>query len=150
MAESNVCSSCGAQLPEGVAFCGNCGAKVANEIVCEVASETNPLKKLMYVIWASIGIGAISSLVGIFDVREYYGCGQFWSAVSGVIEIVLSAWLALEIGRRKNWSRVTFIIFNLLAVTMYFLHVRCMALLVRGKSGGVSDRLRYGGRQRIE
>lgn len=123
MAESNVCSSCGAQLPEDAAFCGNCGAKAANETACEVSSETNPLKKLLYVIWTSIGIGALSSLIGIFDVREYYGCGQFWSAVSGVIEIVLSAWLALEIGRRKNWARVTFTIFNLLAVTMYLYEI---------------------------
>ena len=121
MAESNVCSSCGAQLPEGVAFCGGCGAKVETASKSEVPAEANPLKKLLYVIWASIGISALSSLIGVFDVREYYGCGQFWSAVLGLGSLALSAWLAFEIAKRKNWARVTFMILGLLNAFMYLL-----------------------------
>jgi len=119
MAESNVCSSCGAQLPEGVAFCGGCGAKVETASKAEVLAEANPLKKLLYVIWASIGISALSSLIGAFDVREYYSCGQLGSAVLGLGSLALSAWLAFEIAKRKNWARVTFMILGLLNAFMY-------------------------------
>lgn len=129
MAESNVCSSCGASLPSGAAFCGGCGARVEAAGKSEVPAEANPLKKLLYVIWASIGIGALSSLIGVFDVREYYLAGQFLFIVLSLPSIAFSVWLAFGIAKRKNWARVTFIIYSLLYAFLF-------SLVMLGGEGG--------------
>lgn len=126
MAESTFCSSCGAQLPEGAAFCGSCGQKVSNASECNASPcETAPtpaasdsFKNLMYVIWASIGISALSGLIGIFDVREYYSCGRFLYAIICFGPLVLTTWLACAIANRENWARVTFIILGILGVSL--------------------------------
>ena len=131
MAESNVCSSCGAQLPTGAAFCGGCGAKVEAAGKSEVPAEANPLKKFLYVIWASIGISALSSLIGVFDVGEYYLEGQFLFIVLSLSGIAFPVWLAFGIAKRKNWARVTFIIYGLSYAFLYSL-----VMVMLGGGGG--------------
>lgn len=119
---SKFCNKCGASLLPGAKFCGECGIIVESEcgnVKVDEATEADniPVEKLparfetlMKAIWMAIGLNALSLVISLFDVRQYYSLGRFGVFLLCGGGVALSIWLALAIVQRKNWARVTFII----------------------------------------
>lgn len=139
MSEQSLCNKCGAVLLPEAKFCGKCGAMVQSESPCAsaavVKTEEGAAEKeddintkklparfetLMKAIWIAIGLGALSSIIGLIDVQEYYWSGRFGYFLYSGGEVALSIWLAVAIVHRQNWARVTFIVLTLFACVMQY------------------------------
>lgn len=68
--------------------------------------ESGRRSRLMYLVWAVIGVNVIETLF-------CHDMG-FGSGASGVVLTGLSIWLAVAIGNNKNWARVTWIVSSFL------------------------------------
>ena len=132
------CWKCGAEVPPDSAFCPGCGQdlRTADRAATE-AKETNQsegitdssqkkwssagkFQRMIYLLWVSVAIGALSTLAGCFDVREHYQLGQAGNFIFGFGFLAIQAWLIRALMRRKSWARKALIVLTGLSVMLTF------------------------------
>lgn len=77
----------------------------------------------MKLLWLEIAIGAISSLIGLLDVREYYANGRMAFFLVSLFGVIVDVWLVMAISRRKSWARKTYLVLTILGLTSTVLTV---------------------------
>ena len=85
--------------------------------------NSGKFQKLIVLLWVGLIVDMASSLVGCFDVREYYSFGRVGHIV---IELLFSGWymwLIVAMMRRKSWARKSFVLYQILFGALYFVDV---------------------------
>ena len=77
---------------------------------------SGPVQKLIVFLWSGIVLDAISCIIGLFDVREYYALGRVTTFVFKLLFLLIDTWLVIAISRRKSWARKLNIILGLLGL----------------------------------
>ena len=136
--KAKFCRECGAEIPENASYCPGCGMDVLTEeeenFNVKVANNdertfdnhwhnSGKFQKLIVLLWVGFIVDLVSTVVGCFDVREYYSVGRFGALTVGLLFIGWCLWHIVAMMHRKSWSRKSFIVLQILITVAYFIDV---------------------------
>ena len=128
------CWKCGAEIPPDSVFCPACGQdlRTKEDRNADVSgadsfagnkhpfegqlANTGKFHKMIFLLWMSVVILALSILFGVFDVREYYSLGKVGYFLFSASCLAIDVWLIRALMHRKSWARKAFIALTSISV----------------------------------
>ena len=104
-------------------FCANNFYYGTNKTETTFGGQYGYFQRLRRLIVLTLGLSAISTIIGCIDIRECYHCGKVGYFLFEVASLGIQIWLYVAVTQLKSWARKSLIVYNLAGAIVFVLGI---------------------------